>query len=200
MNYSGKIFTAAAALVLCCSNIFAQEQNPQDTTAAPKPAISENAPMFRSEGEPRLYYIRDVNVHGVQYLNPEILKSSAGLIAGDSVYLPSNFISNAISRLWSQRFFSDVKIGAEIEGDSLDLEVFLKERPRVYNWEFEGISKGKKKDLLEKLKLKRGSELSDYVIDKNQKLIKQYWAEKGFRNTEVGVRIDNDDTHAGARE
>ena len=197
MNYSGKIFTAAAALVLCCSNIFAQEQNPQDTTAAPKPAISENAPMFRSEGEPRLYYIRDVNVHGVQYLNPEILKSSAGLIAGDSVYLPSNFISNAISRLWSQRFFSDVKIGAEIEGDSLDLEVFLKERPRVYNWEFEGISKGKKKDLLEKLKLKRGSELSDYVIDKNKKLIHNYWAEKGFRNTEVDVRIDNDTLRPG---
>ena len=197
MNYSGKIFTAAAALVLCCSNIFAQEQNPQDTTAAPKPAISENAPMFRSEGEPRLYYIRDVNVHGVQYLNPEILKSSAGLIAGDSVYLPSNFISNAISRLWSQRFFSDVKIGAEIEGDSLDLEVFLKERPRVYNWEFEGISKGKKKDLLGKLKLKRGSELSDYVIDKNKKLIHNYWAEKGFRNTEVDVRIDNDTLRPG---
>ena len=197
MNYSGKIFTAAAALVLCCSNIFAQEQNPQDTTAAPKPAISENAPMFRSEGEPRLYYIRDVNVHGVQYLNPEILKSSAGLIAGDSVYLPSNFISNAISRLWSQRFFSDVKIGAEIEGDSLDLEVFLKERPRVYNWEFEGISKGKKKDLLEKLKLKRGSELSNYVIDKNKKLIHNYWAEKGFRNTEVDVRIDNDTLRPG---
>ena len=197
MNYSGKIFTAAAALVLCCSNIFAQEQNPQDTTAAPKPAISENAPMFRSEGEPRLYYIRDVNVHGVQYLNPEILKSSAGLIEGDSIYLPSNFISNAISRLWSQRFFSDVKIGAEIEGDSLDLEVFLKERPRVYNWEFEGISKGKKKDLLEKLKLKRGSELSDYVIDKNKKLIHNYWAEKGFRNTEVDVRIDNDTLRPG---
>lgn len=197
MNYSGKIFTAAAALVLCCSNIFAQEQTPQDTTAAPKPAISENAPMFRSEGTPRLYYIRDVNVHGVQYLNPDILKSSAGLIAGDSVYLPSNFISNAISRLWSQRFFSDVKIGAEIEGDSLDLEVFLKERPRVYNWEFEGISKGKKKDLLEKLKLKRGSELSDYVIDKNKKLIRDYWAEKGFRNAEVDVRIENDTLRPG---
>ena len=197
MNYSGKIFTAAAALVLCCSNIFAQEQNPQDTTAAPKPAISENAPMYRNDGAPRLYHIRNVNVHGVQYLNPDILKSSAGLIEGDSIYLPSNFISNAISRLWSQRFFSDVKIGAEIEGDSLDLEVFLKERPRVYNWEFEGISKGKKKDLLEKLKLKRGSELSDYVIDKNQKLIKQYWAEKGFRNTEVGVRIDNDTLRPG---
>lgn len=149
MNYFGKIFTAAAALVLCCTNIFAQEQNPADTAASAKPAFPEDAPILRQDGAQKLYYIRDVNIHGVQYLNPDILKSSAGLIPGDSIYLPSNFIANAISRLWSQRFFSDVKIGAEIEGDSLDLEVFLKERPRVNNWDFEGISKGKKKDLLE---------------------------------------------------
>ena len=197
MNYFGKIFTAAAALVLCCTNIFAQEQNPADTAASAKPAFPEDAPILRQDGAQKLYYIRDVNIHGVQYLNPDILKSSAGLIPGDSIYLPSNFIANAISRLWSQRFFSDVKIGAEIEGDSLDLEVFLKERPRVNNWDFEGISKGKKKDLLEKLKLKRGSELSDYVIDKNQKLIKKYWAEKGFRNATVDVRIDNDTLRPG---
>ena len=192
MNYFGKIFTAAVTFVLCCTNIFAQEQNPADTAASSKPAFPENAPMMRQDGSQKLYYIRDINIHGVQYLNSDILKSSAGLIAGDSIYLPSNFIANAISRLWSQRFFSDVKIGAEIEGDSLDLEVFLKERPRVNNWDFEGISKGKKKDLLEKLKLKRGSELSDYIIDKNKKLIKAYWSEKAFRNTEVDVRITND--------
>ena len=151
MNYFGKIFTAAVTFVLCCTNIFAQEQNPADTAASSKPAFPENAPMMRQDGSQKLYYIRDINIHGVQYLNSDILKSSAGLIAGDSIYLPSNFIANAISRLWSQRFFSDVKIGAQIEGDSLDLEVFLKERPRVNNWDFEGISKGKKKDLLEKL-------------------------------------------------
>ena len=192
MNYFGKIFTAAVTFVLCCTNIFAQEQNPADTAASSKPAFPENAPMMRQDAPQKLYYIRDINIHGVQYLNSDILKSSAGLIAGDSIYLPSNFIANAISRLWSQRFFSDVKIGAQIEGDSLDLEVFLKERPRVNNWDFEGISKGKKKDLLEKLKLKRGSELSDYIIDKNKKLIKAYWSEKAFRNTEVDVRITND--------
>ena len=133
MNYFGKIFTAAAALVLCCTNIFAQEQNPADTAASAKPAFPVDAPILRQDGAQKLYYIRDVNIHGVQYLNPDILKSSAGLIPGDSIYLPSNFIANAISRLWSQRFFSDVKIGAEIEGDSLDLAVFLKERPRVNN-------------------------------------------------------------------
>ena len=197
MNYSGKIFTAAAALVLCYANIFAQEPEAQDSTAAPRPAFPEDAPMFKGSEIPKRYYIRDIHVNGVKYLNAEILKSSAGLIEGDSIYLPSDFIANAISRLWSQRVFSDVKIGAAIDGDSLDLEVFLQERPRVYNWDFEGISKGKKKDLLDKLKLKRGSELSDYVIDKNKKLIRNYWAEKGFRNTEVDVRIDNDTLRPG---
>lgn len=189
---------AAALLLLGCTNMFAQERIPQDSTAQePRPAVPENAPMFKNSGEPKLYYIRKINVHGIKYLNPDVLKSSAGLIEGDSIYLPSNFIANAITRFWSQRFFSDVKIGAEIDGDSLDLEVFLKERPRVYNWAFEGISKGKQKDLLEKLKLKRGSELSDYVIDKNKKLIRDYWSEKGFRSTEVDVRIDNDTLRPG---
>ncbi len=144
------------------------------------------------DGEPHRYFIRDINLRGVKYLNEDLLKSSAGLVAGDSIYLPSNIIGNVIARLWNQRLFADVKIGAEIDGDSIDLEVFLKERPRVYRWNFEGISKGKKKDLTEKLKLKPNSELSDYVIDKNQKLIKKYWAEKAFRNAEVDVRIDND--------
>ena len=198
MNCSRKIFLAAALFLLGCTNMFAQERIPQDSTAQePRPAVPENAPMFKNSGEPKLYYIRKINVHGIKYLNPDVLKSSAGLIEGDSIYLPSNFIANAITRFWSQRFFSDVKIGAEIDGDSLDLEVFLKERPRVYNWAFEGISKGKQKDLLEKLKLKRGSELSDYVIDKNKKLIRDYWSEKGFRNTEVDVRIDNDTLRPG---
>ncbi|MBQ7297011.1 MAG: BamA/TamA family outer membrane protein, partial [Alistipes sp.] len=70
------------------------------------------------------------------------------------------------------------------------------ERPRVYEWKFEGISNGKKKDLIEKLKLRRNSELSDYVLDKNQKLIKDYWKEKGFRNAEVTWRIDQDSARA----
>lgn len=197
MNYFGKVFTAAALLVSCSQNMFAQhapaaEQPLTALAAESAPDFPEDAPMMQGSSEPRLYYIRKINIHGVQYLNADMLKSSAGLIEGDSIYLPSSFISNAISRLWSQRFFSDVKIGADIEGDSLDLEVFLKERPRVNNWAFEGIPRGKKTDLLEKLKLRRGGELSDYVIDKNRKLIKEYWSEKGFRNAEVDVRIEND--------
>lgn len=191
MKYYGKVFLAGAA-VLFCTTTLAQEQQTADTATVKKTDFPENAPLLESGSAQKLYYIRDINIHGVQYLDPNTIKASAGLIAGDSIYLPSTFIANSISRLWSQRRFADVKIGAEIDGDSVDLQVFLKERPRVMKWDFEGISKGKKKDLLDKLKLRPGGELSDYVTDKNQKLIKAYWAEKGFRNTEVDVRIDND--------
>ena len=153
-----------------------------------------NAPMFKDK-TPKMYYIRKVNLHGVKYLNHSILKSSAGLAEGDSVYLPSNFISNAMQRLWSPRYFSDIKIGASIEGDSLDLEIFLKERARILTWNFEGVTKSKKEDLMEILKLKRNTELSDYIIDKNIKLIKEHYSEKGFRTCDVDVRIDNDSVY-----
>ena len=126
-----------------------------------------NAPIL-TEGDGKLYYIRHINLHGVKYLNHDILKSSAGLQEGDSIYLPSKFISNAMQRLWAPRYFSDVQIGATIEGDSLDLEVFLKERPRILSWKIEGVSKSKATDLKDEiLKLRRNTELSDYVIDKN---------------------------------
>ncbi len=195
MNYLHKISALALAFMTLAWPLAAQEQSSEqqaDTTKVER-YFDENAPMFQTAGgKQQQYYIRKVNVRGLEHLDPDLVKASAGLVDGDSILLPSNFISNVISRLWSQRYFADVKIGAEIEGDSLDLEVFLKERPRVFNWEFEGISTGKKKDIMEKLQLRRNSELSDYILDKNVKLIKEYWSEKGFRNAQVSYRIEQD--------
>lgn len=195
------IAIAGAFLTSVCLHTGVRAQEPAaveaaDTTAVAESAFPEDAPMMQFGNRPKRYYIRKVEIHGVKYLDHNILKSSSGLIEGDSVYLPSDFIANSIQRLWRQSAFADVKVGADIEGDDLDLHVFLKERPRIYRWEFEGISNGKKKDLLEKLKLKPGlNTLSDYIIDKNKKLIKAYWQEKGFRNAEVDVRIENDSVY-----
>lgn len=199
MNYLRKITVVVAALAMMLTTASAQEASTaqeateaQDSTAV-LPPFDEDAPMYQHTGtKQKQYYIRKVHVRGLEHLDPDLVKASAGLVDGDSILLPSNFISNAITRLWSQRYFADVKIGAEIEGDSLDLQVFLKERPRVFDWKFEGISSSKKKDIIEKLQLRRNSELSDYILDKNTKLIKEYWIEKGFRNVKVTHRIEQD--------
>ena len=191
------------AMVLCCGIQSASAQqssmrytmgNEFTTELVDSVDFDINAPML-DDTTPKLYYIRKINLHGVKYLNHSILKSSAGLVEGDSVYLPSNFIPNAMQRLWAPRYFSNIQIGATIEGDSLDLEIFLKERSRILTWNFEGITKSKKEDLRDVLKLKRNSELSDYVIDKNIKLIKEHYSEKGFRTCNVDVRIDNDSVY-----
>ena len=105
--------------------------DPADTTAVTEPVFPDDAPMIQYGSRPQRYYIRKVEIHGVKYLDHNNLKSSAGLIEGDSIYLPSDFIPNSIDRLWRQSVFADVKIGADIEGDQIDLHVFLKEQPRI---------------------------------------------------------------------
>lgn len=141
---------------------------------------------------PKPYILRNIDVHGVRNLDPSIIAASTGLDKGDTVFLPSNSISQAIERLWGQRYFSDVKILAQPVGDSLNLNIYLTERPRVYRWNFEGLRKGEVADLTENLKLKPGGELSDYVIDKNINAIRKHFSEKGYMNAQVDVRITND--------
>ena len=154
--------------------------------------MPKNAPYF-DESDNRPYILRKVNIHGVKHINHDIIRSSSGLVAGDSIYLSGSFIQNAMMRLWSQRYFEDIQIGATIDGDSVDLEVMLRERPRVMNWAVTGVPKGKSKDLVDEvLKLKRGHELSDHIIDRNIKLIKEHFGEKGFLDCEVGVKIEPD--------
>ena len=192
MRYTSKILVTVLAAVF---GIMLSASAQQDTLSN-EAKFDSNAPTMKATEAQRLYYIRKVNLHGVKNMSESSLRTMAGLMPGDSIYLPSSYIANSITRLWGQRYFSDVKIGATIDGDSVDMEIFLKERPRVYSWNFvgEGISNAKKKDLAEKLQLKRNTELSDYIIDKNEKLITKEFADKGFRNTEVNAIITNDST------
>lgn len=210
MKFVGKIFFAAVAMLsLSAWCAVAQNVVKEDTTAtqaseqvaaeqdkekSQEVIFDKDAPMMQFSGAPRLYHIRKVDVSGIEHIDKNQLRATAGLVPGDSIYMPSSYIANSITRLWSQRYFADVKVGATVEGDSLDLVIFLKERPRVYQWYFtgEGIGRSKQRDLMEQLKLKRGTELSDYVIDRNEKLIKKHFADKGFRNVEVNTIIEND--------
>ena len=200
MRFLKIFFTTIIALT---ATFFAYAQQPDSVTAPQKPVtiIGEeevidfpvNAPIVSADDNHH-YYLRKVNFHGSRNFDPAVLERASGLIPGDSIYLQGAFIQNAINRLWAQRYFADIKIGATIDGNDVELEVFLKQRPRVSEWQFAGVPTGKQKSLLEDLKLKKGTELSDYVIDKNKKLIKAHFAEKGFIDTEVDLRVVNDTT------
>ena len=201
MRFLKILFTTIIALT---ATIFAYAQQSEEVKAQQKPqTIISNeeevidfpidAPIANVDDN-RQYFLRKVNFHGSRNFDTTVLERASGLVPGDSIYLQGAFIQNAINRMWTQRYFADIKIGATIEGDNVELEVFLKQRPRVSEWGFAGVPTGKQKSLLEDLKLKKGTELSDYVIDKNKKLIKAHFAEKGFLDTEVDLQVVNDTT------
>lgn len=198
MKYISKYIVALsiAMFMLVCN---AAAQTPQTQQSAEKRdtiTFDKNAPMINPNSYPKKYYIRKINFHGTKFVDNNRFIATSGIAVGDSITLPGDegFIAYAIDRIWRQRYFSDIKMGATIEGDSIDFEIMVQERPRVLNWYIigEGIGQGKQKDLIEKLKLKSGMELSDYLIDKNKKLLTKEFANKGFRNTEVIAEYEHD--------
>lgn len=169
-------------------------QGPATAVDTTKKAGVPDAPIA-DYNAPKRYIVNKVTVSGVKFLDPEIIANTSGLHKGDTIMLPSDYISSAMRKMWSQRYFSDVRILAEPVGDSVNFEIYLQERPRVFKWNIVGVNKSEKSELIDKkLKLKRGSELSEFVINTNSDAIKKYFDEKGFQNAEVSVEQVNDTT------
>jgi len=76
--------------------------------------------------------------------------------------------------------------------DSVYLVIQIEERPRVSRWSFSGVKSGEKKDLQERLHLRRGGEFSEYVEKTSTDIIKRYFAEKGFLQCEVKAEVEKD--------
>lgn len=138
------------------------------------------------------YHLKDVILTGVSTMNSRLIINSLGLHKGDSLYIPSQIISDAIKKLWSYKQYSDVKVFVKTDGHDAILEFKLKDRPFVSSWSISGISSGQKKELLEILRLTRNMQFSEYTIESSEKIIKDFYAEKGFYNTNVATTILKD--------
>ena len=159
----------------------AQQQNQQKTNIV----VDYNSP--------KEYVIGGLEVSGIQYLGKDQILSLTGLSVGDKITIPGEDISAIIKRIYIQRYFSDVSVHIDsVITDTAYIRFDLLERPRVSRWEFEGIKSGEKSDLNEKLKLRRGSELSEYLIGSTSEIIRKFYIEKGFLQTEVNVVQEQD--------
>ena len=182
---------------LCAAGAFAQDVPDAEAAALDSMDMSNDYPMANYTS-PKMYILNKVTVHGVKHIDTSMLATTAGLIPGDTVYIPGRYISRAMKNLTSRRYFADAKIVAEPVGDSVNLELYLEERPRVYQWLFNGVSKGEEKEIREKLGLRKGNELTDYLLNRHKNYIAEFLSAKGFRNVTVDTKIENDDTYPNA--
>ncbi|MCR5548985.1 MAG: outer membrane protein assembly factor BamA [Bacteroidales bacterium] len=173
----GKIFAVAVLLVL------------------PLLAGAQETGVQVDYNSPKKYLVGGISVEGNSYFSDDAIVQLTGLQKGMEITVPSEDVSSVVKRLWLQRYFEDVALDIDhlsAGGDSLYLVIRIKERPRVSRWTFSGVKSGEKKDLQERLNLRRGGEFSEYVESTSASIIKRYYAEKGFINCKVEAQVKRD--------
>ncbi len=161
-------------------------------------ADSASLPKIEYTLQRQTYTIADIKVSGADSYEDFVLIGFSGLAVGDEIEVPGEQITKAVKRFWKQGLFSDVKIKAnKIVGDSVWLEIALQQRPRASEVVYQGVKKSEKEDIEVKVGLRTGSQLTPNILDNTKTVIKKYYAEKGFHNTDVDIRQYQDQDHPG---
>jgi outer membrane protein insertion porin family len=155
-----------------------------------------NAQVTLDYTNPKDYFIGDITIKGIKFLNNSALVQLSGLKKGEKIKVPGDDITKSLKKLWKQGLFSNVEISySRIEGDSIYLEIYLQEMPRLSQMVFSGIKPSQAKELKEKIDLKRGSQVTENVINKTKNIIRNHYYNKGFYNTEVTITTKDDTTY-----
>lgn len=164
----------AIYLVLCLAFL---QTIAQDTTALKSP-VNYFELNYTS---PKQYIIAGLDITGTEYYDKSVLAVLSGLQIGQKIRIPSEDIAKAITSLWKQKLFVDVKlIVKKIDDDKIWFEIQLQEKPRLSTFSIKGLKKGKAEDLRDQLTLKAGQIITENVLNSAHREIHNYFSEKGY--------------------
>jgi outer membrane protein insertion porin family len=144
------------------------------------------------------YYIGGIDITGLNVLDKNAVISLTGLRVGDKVKIPGDKISAAVRKLWKHGLVGDVSILIDrVEGQNVFLNIHLSERPRLTDFFFTGISKGRQSGLKEDLNLIKGKIVNDAMVRNAELAVKKHFVKKGFLNTEVKISPVSDTISRG---
>ena len=132
------------------------------------------------------YTINSISVSGEQTFNEQTVIAFTGLKEGDRIYIPGEKLSEVTKKLWEQNLFSDIAFYVtNIDGDLVDLELYIVELPKMYDVTIDGIRKGQVKDIVSDNGLKRGVKITKNLLTTTKNYITNKFRKEGFFNTEV---------------
>ena len=138
--------------------------------------------------KPVEYEIAGITIQGITNLDKNAIITLSGLTVGDKIMIPGEEISKAITKLWAQNLFADIQIQvSKILGTNIFLDIVLQELPRLSKFGFKGGSKSEVEKIREKVELVRGKIVNDNLINNTKHVVKEYFTEKGFLNTNVSI-------------
>jgi len=178
----------------------AQEEPTTKNTGSEAQEITQDADL----NTPRKYRLGTIKVTGNYHFNELTIFTYAGLEKGQIINLPGEEISDAIKKLWKTGYFNDINVyESSVEGDVLNLEIYLNELPRLKNVEFIGLKKAKKEEILKDLslavpatttgskekniKIIEGKIINENLITTTKNYLTNKYRKEGYFNTKVTV-------------
>ena len=159
------------------------------------PAQTDNAadnqenPVILYSGTTKRYEIADIIITGIEENNHKTLLKLSGLSVGQRIAVPGPDITGAMKRLWNTGLFANVQIKAlRTSGDKIWLEMYTEQNPKVKEVVFHGVRKGEASELEDKIGMFAGSQITQNTLNRSEKLIRNYFSEKGFKDAEVRVQ------------
>lgn len=192
-----KLYKYLLLVVFCggIGNVVLAQDSTQNVTS-----INADLINIFNQKPSKKYKIAKITVTGNRYFDETLLSSIANLAVGDEITIPGgdNF-SKAITKLWSQNYFSNVEIYiTNLQGKNIDIEIAVTERPRLATFHFIGVSKGQAEELAGKVGLIKGRIVTENSRQNAIEVIKKFFAEKGYERCSVNIEEHKDSTIANA--
>lgn len=170
----------------------------QDTSKVT--SVDPNLLGLQNARMPKEYTVRSIKVTGLTTLDTTIVLSISGLQVSQKIMIPgSDVFSKAIANLWRQRFFSNVQIYiTAVDGDFIDLELNVQERPKLGSFNFVGPKKSEKEELKTKTTLVSGTIITENTKRNAREAIEKFYREKGYTNISVRIEEKPDPTFVNA--
>lgn len=136
----------------------------------------------------RKYTIRNITVAGAQSFNENTVIAFTGLKKGERIHVPGERLSQVTRKLWDQNLFSDIAFYVtNIEGDEIDLELYIVELPKLNEVVIKGnkIRKAKIEEIIKDNDLKAGIKITNNLLNTTENYIVKKYQKEGFFNTKV---------------
>lgn len=157
-------------------------------------ALAQINPNFSAGNQ---YIIGDIQVTGDFTFNTQTIVTYTGLEKGQKIIVPGEDISNAIKKLGNLNLFDDINFyEVETRGDTIFLEISVKELPKLSDVKITGLKKGKRESIITDNKLTKGKVVNENLITTTKNAIVEKYRKDGFYNTKVGIQTFPDTTGA----
>ena len=119
------------------------------------------------------YTLNSITVTGAQSFNENTVIAFTGLRKGDQLFIPGEKLSSITKKLWEQNLFSDIAFYVtNIEGNQVDLELYIVELPKLNEVTIEGLKKGKIKETIKDNNLVSGVKITKNLITTTKNYIR----------------------------